>query len=156
MKSGHIDSLQFSLFISILNSLYKGVLCVMRRFSSNEKLNSVVAGAFSALSLLVDSKERRIFFALVILCRSIVSLLSSKYWWLGCISKYTLKTWLVQEILVRRRPVLGVDVQLHKIYYVLWTRKYERLIPRILPSILSNDIKWYWSMRNMGLVTQRG
>jgi hypothetical protein len=45
----------------------------MRRFSDNEKLNAAVAGATSALSLLVDAKDRRIFFALVFFGRSFVS-----------------------------------------------------------------------------------
>jgi len=44
----------------------------MRRFSDNEKLNAAVAGATSALSLLVDAKDRRIFFALVFFARSFV------------------------------------------------------------------------------------
>ena len=68
----HIDTLKFSLFISLLNSLYKGVLCTMRRFTKNERLNAAVAGGLSSLSLLVDSKDRRIFFALVFLARSFV------------------------------------------------------------------------------------
>ncbi len=68
----HIDTLKFSLFISLLNSLYKGILCTMRRFTKNERLNAAVAGGLSSLSLLVDSKDRRIFFALVFLARSFV------------------------------------------------------------------------------------
>ena len=68
----HIDTLKFSLFISLLNSLYKGVLCTMRRFTKNERLNAAVAGGLSSLSLLVDSKDRRIFFALVFIARSFV------------------------------------------------------------------------------------
>lgn len=68
----HIDSLKFALFISLLNSIYKGVLCIMRRFTKNERLNAAVAGGLSSLSLLVDSKDRRIFFALVFIARSFV------------------------------------------------------------------------------------
>lgn len=70
---GHLDSLKFALFVSLLNSLYKGVLCLMRRLCQNERINAAVAGAFSALSLLVDAKDRRIFIALVLFSRSIVS-----------------------------------------------------------------------------------
>ena len=70
---GHVDTLKFALFVSLLNSLYKGVLCLMRRFSKNEKLNAAVAGASSALSLFVDAKDRRVLFALVIFSRAIVS-----------------------------------------------------------------------------------
>lgn len=65
--------MKFALFASLLNSMYKSVLCLMRRFSDNEKLNAAVAGATSALSLLVDVKDRRIFFALVFFGRSFVS-----------------------------------------------------------------------------------
>lgn len=65
--------MKFALFASLLNSMYKSVLCLMRRFSDNEKLNAAVAGATSALSLLVDAKDRRIFFALVFFARSFVS-----------------------------------------------------------------------------------
>jgi hypothetical protein len=68
----HIDSLKFALFISLLNSIYKGVLCIMRRFTKNERINAAVAGGLSSLSLLVDSKDRRIFFALVFIARSFV------------------------------------------------------------------------------------
>ena len=82
----HIDSLKFALFISLLNSIYKGVLCLMRRFTKNERLNAAVAGGLSSLSLLVDSKDRRIFFALVFIARSFVielifiKLLRTLYW----------------------------------------------------------------------------
>jgi hypothetical protein len=69
---GHVDSLKFAIFVALLNGIYKGVLCLMRRFSSNDSLNSAVAGGLSALSLLVDSKERRTFLALVLFARSIV------------------------------------------------------------------------------------
>lgn len=68
---GHLDSLKFALFISLLNSLYKLVLCIMRRFSKNDRVNAAVAGASSALSLFVDSKDRRIFFALVLMSRAV-------------------------------------------------------------------------------------
>ena len=52
----HLDSLKFALFISLLNSIYKSVLCIMRRLSSNDKINAAIAGACSAISLLVDEK----------------------------------------------------------------------------------------------------
>ena len=45
----------------------------MRRFTNNERLNAAVAGGLSALSLLVDAKDRRIFFALVFFARSFVN-----------------------------------------------------------------------------------
>jgi len=45
----------------------------MRRFSLNDKLNAAIAGALSAISLLVDEKQRRVFFALVLFSRALVS-----------------------------------------------------------------------------------
>jgi hypothetical protein len=44
----------------------------MRRITKNERLNAAVAGGLSSLSLLVDAKDRRIFFALVFFARSFV------------------------------------------------------------------------------------
>jgi hypothetical protein len=60
------------LFLGLLSSLYKAVLCIMRRFSQNDKLNAAVAGGLSALSLLADAKDRRIFLALVLFSRAMV------------------------------------------------------------------------------------
>lgn len=50
----HMDTLKFAIFVSLLNSLYKAALCIMRRFCKNERINAAVAGGVSALSLLVD------------------------------------------------------------------------------------------------------
>lgn len=61
------------MFMSFLNAIYKLVLCVLRRYSKDDKLNSGIAGAVSALSLLFDEKDRRKFFALLILSRALVS-----------------------------------------------------------------------------------
>lgn len=71
-KDYNVDTFKFALFISCLNALYKGILCLLRRFSKNDRLNSAVAGALSAFSMLIDNKERRKFFALVIFARSLV------------------------------------------------------------------------------------
>jgi hypothetical protein len=58
----------------MMTAIYKGVLCIMRRFSNDDKRNAAIAGFFSALAILIDLKERRKFIALMILGRSIVSL----------------------------------------------------------------------------------
>ena len=66
------DSAKFGLFLMLFNSLYKLVLCLMRRFvSSNDRINAPVAGFVSALSLAVDSKSRRMLFAVLILSRAL-------------------------------------------------------------------------------------
>jgi hypothetical protein len=68
----NVDTLKFALFASLLNSIYKAALCIMRRITKNERINAAVAGGLSSLSLLVDAKDRRIFFALVFFARSFV------------------------------------------------------------------------------------
>jgi hypothetical protein len=62
-----------------MNALYKAILCFLRRFNKDDRINSAVAGALSALSLLIDNKERRKFLALIIFARSLVIILDSFY-----------------------------------------------------------------------------
>jgi len=45
---------RFALFIAFLNGLYKAILCILRRFSSNDKKNAIIAGFLSGLSMLID------------------------------------------------------------------------------------------------------
>ncbi len=66
----------------------------MRRISSSDKLNALVAGALSALSLLVDAKDRRVFFALVLFSRSLVTLTTITFY-LGYIFKHTTEKRLI-------------------------------------------------------------
>jgi len=68
------DSFRFALFASLLCAIYKAVLCIMRRFSGDDKINATVAGVLSALSILIDNKNRRVFLALVIFSRALVNL----------------------------------------------------------------------------------
>ena len=55
-----------------MNSIYKGVLCFMRRFSKDDEKNALVAGFLCGLSIIIDDKERRILIALIFLTRSLV------------------------------------------------------------------------------------
>jgi hypothetical protein len=55
----NLDSVRFSLFIAFLNSGYKVLLCLLRRVCNNDKVNAPIAGALSALSILIDTKSRR-------------------------------------------------------------------------------------------------
>lgn len=72
-KGKHVDSLKFALFLSFMNAIYKGVLCLMRRFSKDDRINASVAGALSALSILLDNADRRKFIVLMIFSRALVS-----------------------------------------------------------------------------------
>ena len=69
----NFDAIRFGLFLSMMTALYKGVLCSMRRYSSDDKKNSAIAGFLSAFAILIDPKERRKFIGLMILGRSLVN-----------------------------------------------------------------------------------
>ena len=69
--------MRFALFAAFLNALYKGVLCIMRRFCSDDRKNAFVAGFLSALSMAIDDKERRKQIALIVFARSLVRYLDT-------------------------------------------------------------------------------
>jgi hypothetical protein len=66
------DSIRFALFVACMNSIYKGVLCFLRRFSKDDKKNAFVAGFMCGLSIIIDEKDRRIFIALILFTRAMV------------------------------------------------------------------------------------
>jgi hypothetical protein len=95
----------------------------MRRFSDNEKLNAAVAGATSALSLLVDAKDRRIFFALVFFARSFVSFHPlNNTSTAGHTTEHASEEGTVPQILVWRGHYLGPDGLLHQVLHVMRAR----------------------------------
>ncbi|KAI9260712.1 hypothetical protein BDA99DRAFT_547406 [Phascolomyces articulosus] len=53
------DTAMFALFLSTFLSSYKGILCLMRRYSKSDRLNSFVAGSIAGASLLIDRDKRR-------------------------------------------------------------------------------------------------
>ena len=54
------ESAKFGLFVMCFNTLYKLVLCVMRRLGSlDDRKNAPIAGFVSAFSLMIDVKHRR-------------------------------------------------------------------------------------------------
>ena len=68
--SNTCDSAKFGLFLMLFNSLYKLVLCTMRRLGfQNDRINAPIAGFISALSIAFDSKQRRMLFSVLILSR---------------------------------------------------------------------------------------
>ena len=65
-----VDSARFGLFLMTFNGAYKIVLCLMRRFvTENDKYNAPVAGFLSALSLIVDVSSRRQLITVLIMSR---------------------------------------------------------------------------------------
>ena len=50
-----------------MNAVYKFVLCIMRRFIKNDKINAVVAGFLAGLMSRLDVKSRRQFLLILLL-----------------------------------------------------------------------------------------
>lgn len=100
----------------------------MRRFTTNERLNAAVAGGLSALSLLVDAKDRRIFFALVFFARSFVNLSHHKSYFIGHIAEHATEERAVQEVRLRGGALLGPHGHFHQVLHVLRARMPQRLI----------------------------
>ena len=74
--NGMKTSAKFGLFLMCFNTLYKLVLCVLRRLGSlDDRKNAPVAGFISALSLMIDAKSRRQLLAVLIMSRAVDSLL---------------------------------------------------------------------------------
>lgn len=83
------DSIKFAIFVALFNGIYRGVLCLMRHIllkvfrKRDEKLSqedlhkkvnrfaSPVAGFLSALTLVLDAKNRRNLIAMLAMSRMI-------------------------------------------------------------------------------------
>ena len=67
----NLDHGRFGLAISLLVGLYKGTLCLMRRTRGTEDgWNAIVAAIVSSLSFMVEEKQRRMSFVLLLFSRS--------------------------------------------------------------------------------------
>ena len=67
-----LDCTQFGLFLMCFNTAYKLVLCVMRRLGCLEdKINAPVAGFMSALTLAIDTSNRRALLTVLTMSRAI-------------------------------------------------------------------------------------
>ena len=65
------DSTRFGLFLMCFNTAYKFVLCLMRRMGSlDDRINAPVAGFLSALTLAMDSMNRREFITVFMMSRA--------------------------------------------------------------------------------------
>ena len=69
------QSAKFGLFMMCFNTLYKLVLCLLRRMGSlDDRKNAPVAGFISGLSLMIDAKNRRQLIAVLVMSRAVDSL----------------------------------------------------------------------------------
>ena len=69
------QSAKFGLFMMCFNTLYKLVLCLLRRMGSlDDRKNAPVAGFISGLSLIIDTKSRRQLIAVLVMSRAVDSL----------------------------------------------------------------------------------
>ena len=63
------DNLRFALFFALMNSVYKFILCVLRRFIKSDKFNSAIAGFLAGLVSRIEVKKRRQFLLILLLSR---------------------------------------------------------------------------------------
>ena len=68
-RTQNVDNLRFALFFALMNTVYKMILCIMRRFVKSDKVNSLVAGFIAGLVSRVDIKKRRSFLLILLLSR---------------------------------------------------------------------------------------
>ena len=75
---GLCESAKFGLFVMCFNTIYKLVLCLMRRLGSlDDRKNAPVAGFVSALSLMIDVKHRRQLLTVLTLSRALDAILTA-------------------------------------------------------------------------------
>ncbi|KAI8149299.1 hypothetical protein BJV82DRAFT_118572 [Fennellomyces sp. T-0311] len=53
------DTAMFALFLSTFLSSYKGILCLLRRYSRSDRLNAFIAGSVAGAALMIDKDHRR-------------------------------------------------------------------------------------------------
>ena len=68
------DNLMFALWLALVNSTYKFVLCALRRiFKDNDKISAPIAGFIAGLFSLIEAKSRRQFITVLMLSRALDS-----------------------------------------------------------------------------------
>lgn len=68
------DNLRFALFLALTNSVYKLVLCLMRRQVQSDKIASLVAGFLAGFCCRIDAKQRRMLLTVLLMSRVAESL----------------------------------------------------------------------------------
>ena len=63
------DNVMFALFLALMNSSYKLVLCFLRRFIKNDKIIAPIAGFIAGLCSILDQKKRRQFLTCILISR---------------------------------------------------------------------------------------
>ena len=109
----HCEFLKFGLFLMLFNSIYKAVLCLMRRHSGKtDKVNAPVAGFLSGLSIAGDVSRRRQLFAVLMMSRAIdASLLNFEN--KGTLPKFKFKSvllWVIGNVICQGAMCLNDSI----------------------------------------------
>jgi hypothetical protein len=107
------DSIKFGIFLMLFNSVYKLVLCLMRRFVTQEdKINAPIAGFISALSLIVEQKSRRQLMAALMMSRffdTAISVSENKEY-IPKIANKAIVMWVLANVLVQSQYGMQPDI----------------------------------------------
>ena len=68
------ENMRLVYFLSGMIGVHRSVLCLMRRYTNNEKVSSFVAGFFGGLPLILEDADSRITYGLYILVRGLDAL----------------------------------------------------------------------------------
>lgn len=70
------DTCRFALFFSLMNSVYKMILCLLRRLCANDRVNALIAGFCAGLVSSLEKKNRREFMLFLVLSRLVDTLIN--------------------------------------------------------------------------------
>jgi hypothetical protein len=63
------DNVMFTLFLALMNSAYKLILCTLRRYIKSDKVIAPIAGFIAGLFSILDQQKRRQFLTCILLSR---------------------------------------------------------------------------------------
>ena len=64
------ENMRIVIFLSGMVGVHRTILCLLRRYTHNERISSFVAGFCSAIPLIVEDGESRVLYSLYMLIRS--------------------------------------------------------------------------------------
>ena len=108
-----LDCTQFGLFLMCFNTAYKLVLCMMRRLGCLEdKVNAPVAGFISALTLAIDTSNRRALLTVLTMSRAIDCsiVMSEKKGWIPTLKHRDLILWIIANCFLQSAMGLKQDI----------------------------------------------
>ena len=73
------DNLRFAFFMALMNSSYKFILCLLRRYNISDKIAAPIAGFIAGLSIKIDVKHRRIFIMMLLMSRVLDTMVNLMY-----------------------------------------------------------------------------